>query len=149
MGGIRTFDSLWIMIYDIEAECFDGGIFERVFQSRQRVKNTAERPDIDWERVHPMLDNFRSKVNRSPDARGEKIIGIMDNFGHTKITNFVMATLSLKYILHLDISMDDIFIVQVFQCRYESLKNIPKFFLSEFFLPLYSHFDFLYQILGT
>lgn len=84
--SIMSFDRLRVFVNDVKGKSFHACLSERMVKSRYIVEDAAKSPNINWIRIQLMLDDFRSKVNRSAYSRRNELILLMHYLAHPQIS---------------------------------------------------------------
>lgn len=92
-----------------------------------------------------MLNDLRGKVNWRSYSLRDKLGRILNDFTHSKVSYFDFSLFSEKNVLKFEISMDDSFLMQIFDSIRDGCKDIPKLLFCEGFFFDSPFFDDLYD----
>lgn len=112
---------------------------ERRVQRAHLVNNAAQRPNVTLFVVRFLLPDFRARVVRR--SRLSVQHAVLRDLAHVQIAHLVCAVLALKDVGRLQVSVENVAIVQGFQARshlHERLPNFPLLKLSGVLLVVHN-----------
>ena len=86
-------------------------------QSQHFVQYAAKRPDVGFLIVRLLLANFRRKVVGCTNSGLSAIISVLQNSCNAEITNLDLAALGHENVLRLEISVQNLSVVDVLDCK--------------------------------
>jgi hypothetical protein len=97
---------------------------ERRSQSAKFIEHDSHRPDVRFERVRPVLNDFWGEVVRGSYHGPCKFNRVRQHLGYSKIAYFYDLVFGKKDVLSLDISMQNFPVVNMFQCQTTLGENV-------------------------
>ena len=110
---IRCRNGRVVASQDLQHQSFHRVSIKSVPKCDHFIKDAAERPDIWLLIVWLLLANLRRQVVRGADCSLSAIVRVLQDSSDTKVTYFDLAALRHKYILCLEVTMQDFPVVDV------------------------------------
>jgi len=87
--------------------------FKRRLQAHQLIKDYPKAPDVGFEAVGQVLNDFWREVVRRPDLRLDLFFGVSEQSGDSEVSKQYAFILFHEDVLALQVTVDDFFIVNV------------------------------------
>lgn len=102
-----------------------------MFESAQLIEDAAQRPDITLVVVGLLLAELRGQIVRGADDGVREVCGLVEELGHTQVSDFDLVLSSEEHVYGLDVSVEYFVRVQVLNSEAHLKEELPNTLLCE------------------